>query len=148
MGYAPLKRRVIDYVPEPIAAKWGHEVLDEGFVPFPKRLLRCLYVVLPDSRDVAVVLAIADYARPNLLRPPSYDYLAFTANFSVRDFKHRVLDLQKRGLVTVQGEDEEVKISLDGLLKMVVKITNDNSRPDHPTPPPSSTAPSDKPGGF
>ena len=64
-----------------IAAKWGEEVLDEGYVVFPKRLMRCLPAIFGRTqgiKELQVALAIADFLRPNLSRGPSVEFLAFT----------------------------------------------------------------------
>jgi hypothetical protein len=126
-GQPVFERRKIDNVPSIIAYKWSPVVVDEGFIPFPKRLLRCLSDLFPDPRDLQVVLAAVDYARPNLSRPPSYDYLAFNAGMSVPEYKQRITDMQTRGYLMAVGPDEAIKIKLDGLMDKIERLTNETS---------------------
>jgi len=123
-----MERRKIDYVPPVVAAKWSEGVLDEGFVPFPKRLLRCLGKVFDGPRavdDIRVVMAIVDYRRPNLSRPPSYEFLAFTAGMTIESFKERVKAMENRGLLHAMGPDEVVNIEINGLIGRVLDLTAD-----------------------
>lgn len=109
-------------LPPTVVTKWSHAVLKEGFVPFPKRLLRCLADVFAGqtvAEDLAVVLSVVDFKRPNLSRLPSLDYLAFVAGLSPENFQSRLDDLEKRGLVSVNGNEEEMDIQLTGLLELV-----------------------------
>ena len=124
------QRRKVDNVPPVVAYKWCDGVLDEGYIPFPKRLLRCLTPLMSDMRDLQVVLAVVDYARPNLSRPPSYDYLAFNAGMTAQDFKDRVAQMQAKGWVSATGTDDAVSIRIDGLLKAIEMATEDGSRAD------------------
>lgn len=51
--------------------KWSEPVLREGFVPFPKRMLRCLGSLFghtPEIERLAVVMAVVDYRRPSPTR--------------------------------------------------------------------------------
>jgi hypothetical protein len=73
------------------------------------------------------VLAAVDYARPNLSRPPSYDYLAFNAGMSVPEYKQRITDMQTRGYLMAVGPDEAIKIKLDGLMDKIERLTNETS---------------------
>jgi hypothetical protein len=122
------ERRKVDNIPTIVEFKWSPEVVDEGYIPFPKRLVRCLPGVFSDVRDLQVVLAVVDYARPNLTRPPSYEYLAFIAGMDVITFKERIRDLERRGWITTSGPDEAVSIKIDGILKYIELLTNDGSR--------------------
>lgn len=126
------ERRKVENVPQIISYKWSPSVVDEGYIPFPKRLLRCLSRLINDTRDIQVILAIVDYARPNLTRPPSYDYLAFNAGLTVAAFKDRVDDLTRRGWLRVTGSDEAVTIRIDGLLREIEKATVEELSPMEP----------------
>lgn len=113
-------------LPEAAKAKWSAESLDEGFVPFPKRLLRCLPRIFDGKHaleDLAVVLAVVDYRRPNLARPPSMEFLAFVAGMDMDGFEARVDELTKKGWLTRSGPNEAVTIEIDGLLEKIVKET-------------------------
>lgn len=74
------------------------------------------------------MLAIVDYARPNLSRPPSFDYLAFNAGMTVPVFKDHVLEMQGRGWLTVSGPDQAVTIEMDGLMREIERLSDDGSR--------------------
>lgn len=113
-------------IPQPLRYKWSELILDEGFVPFPKRLVRCLGEIFRGDegiQDLQVVLAIVDYRRPNLTRQPSLDYLAFLADITPAAFRQRLDSLQARGLLTVDGEEDELKIEISGLLGKIEKLT-------------------------
>lgn len=113
-------------IPQPILYKWSEQVLDEGFVPFPKRLVRCLGKIFRGDegiQDLQVVLAIVDYRRPNLTRQPSLDYLAFLADMAPAEFRQRLDALQARGLLTVGGDEDELEIEISGLLGEIEKST-------------------------
>src|SRR5262249_37634428 len=106
-------------IPASAVAKWSWEVLDEGFVPFPKRLLRCLSEVLPGETaidDLRVVLSVADYRRENLSRPPSIAYLAFNAGMSEAEFERRLADLEARNLIKCTGTVHAIEVDLGGIL--------------------------------
>jgi hypothetical protein len=70
-------------------------------------------------------LAVVDYRRFNPIRPPSYDFLAWTAGMEKRAFKARIEDLAKRGLVNVSGIDDAITIDIDPLLTKIQAITDD-----------------------
>jgi hypothetical protein len=66
--------------PPDLVAKWSEGVLAEGFVPFPKKLLRTLTSILgstPEMEDLTVLLTFVDFKRTNQTRHPSIDYLSF-----------------------------------------------------------------------
>lgn len=124
-------RRRVRNVPDVVLFKWSREVLDEGFIPFPKRLLRCLPRLFSEQGsigDLQVILAVVDYARPNLTRAPSYDYLAFNAGMTVPVFKDHVAEMQRRGWIEASGPDDAVTIKMHGLLDAIVRLSDDGSR--------------------
>lgn len=111
-----------------IEAKWSRIVLDEGFVPFPKRLLRVLPQLFSGQHaieDLAVVLAIVDYRRPELYRGPSVDFLAFNAGMTKEMFLERVESLDERGLLVKGGSDDDLNIDIAGLETSIVQYTPD-----------------------
>ena len=115
-------------LPANVLAKWPRPVLDEGFTPFPKRLLRCLGEVFhgPNGLDeLRVVLAIADFKRPNLTRFPSADYLAWIAGMPTESFMEKLNTLSGRGLISIAGDEEELDVSLEGLAELIAKHTPD-----------------------
>ena len=128
IGSKSYRRKIRRPLPPSFTKKWSGEVLDEGFVPFPKRLLLVVSQVFSGDHaieDLAVVLAIADYLRPDLIRWPSTDFLAFTAGLSKGTFMDRLRALEERGLVETEGPDNELTVSLDGLLRQIVGLTSD-----------------------
>lgn len=75
--------------------------------------------------DLAVVLAIVDYRRPDLYRGPSIDFLAHNSGMSREDFLERLRGLEERGLVARSGSDDDVNIDLGGLEAAIVQHTPD-----------------------
>jgi hypothetical protein len=99
-----------------VRAKWPVSLLEEGFVPFSKKLLRALVPVLGESteplQDLAAILVVIDYIRPAIQRPPSPEYLAFNAGLD-RDVLMGALNrLAARGLVEY-GIDDHGRLELD-----------------------------------
>lgn len=128
MTTSDFERRRIHNLPPNVVYKWSEHVLDEGFIPFPKRLVRCLprlFAQQGSVGDLQVILAIVDYARPNLTRRPSYDYLAFNAGMTVPIFKDHVQEMEKRGWIRTSGPDDAVEIGIDGLLQAIVRLTDE-----------------------
>lgn len=111
-----------------VLAKWPAEVLDEGFCPYPKRLIRAAAGILkgPNAMDLlAVVLSVIDYKRPGADRPPSVGYLAFTAGLDPEVFRSRLDELASMNLAEVRGSDEALEITLFGLSRAMLKASVD-----------------------
>ena len=111
-----------------LAAKWGDEVLDEGYVAFPKRLLRCLTSVFDGKfrlGELQVALAVADYLRPDVIRGPSIEYLAHLAGMKPLKLKRLLTVLKKKGLVDFDGQDDRLQISNEGLQKRILELTDE-----------------------
>jgi hypothetical protein len=106
-----------------LAVKWSEPVLDEGYVAFPKRLVRAAPAIFRGDHAVellVVALALVDYIRPDTSRPPSVGYLAFTAGLDVDRFMERLRELAEAGLVSWVGNREGLKYSLEGLQKAIL----------------------------
>ncbi len=121
-------RQYIDILrmPPQVVEKWSPGVLVEGFVPFPKKLVRCMHRLFGDTdsvKELAVILAIVDFKRPNLTRPPSLAYLAFLAGLEVDEFAVVLRRLESKGYVQVSGNPEAMEISLKGFLDAVERET-------------------------
>ena len=104
-------------IPDAARAKWSLELCKEGFVPLPKMLLRTLSSVMKDDayERLQVLLAIADFIRPNGVAPPSYEFLAFNAGLPVEVFKNHLEHLKEIGLVEADGtEDYILRYSIAG----------------------------------
>jgi hypothetical protein len=128
------ERRKIDpaKIPSVIAAKWSGKIIDEGFTPFPKRLLRTLCKVFPPDaqwEELQVILSLVDYLRPGLSRGPSIDFLAFTAGLSKERFKEVALTLERRGWVKLEGPDEALHLELDSLRGFLSRIEQESDEP-------------------
>lgn len=107
------------HLPPRVVEKWSRAALEEGFVPFPKKLLRCLPRIFKGDGaviELTAVLAIVDFRRPNLTRRPSVEFLSFLAGLKVLEFEAALAALQAKGYITVTRENEELTISLKGLL--------------------------------
>jgi hypothetical protein len=124
------KRQKVDVnrLPPLIIQKWSGAVLNEGFVPFPKRLLRCLHRVFdgPDAaKELAVVLAVADFNRPKLTRFPSLAFLSFVAGLPEPEVKVILGHLKQKSYIEISGDFDELDINLDGLLKIIETETKE-----------------------
>jgi hypothetical protein len=135
----PLGIRIMSFtrntvpIPESLQAKWPGKTLSEGFVPFPKRLMRCagkLFVGETGIDDLRVILSIVDFTRQNQLRDPSYAYLAFMAGMSAPKFKSRVDAMRERRWLDVSGTDDAIKIEIHGLCQKIEMLTNDANDAD------------------
>jgi len=126
-----LRRQSVDRerLPEATVAKWGAELLSEGFTPLPKRLLRCLSCFFRGENaleELAVIMAVADYRRPNLERPPSVEFLAFIAGMTPERFKKRLDDLEKRGWIATVGVADAIDVRIEPLIRKIVELTQDD----------------------
>jgi hypothetical protein len=124
------RRKIKKQLPDNFTSKWSTRVLDEEFVPFPKRLLMVISQVFEGEHaitDLAVVLAVADYLRPDLNRGPSVEFLAFTAGLPSETFLERLQALEERGLLHREGPDEAMTIHLSGLLQRIEELTPDEA---------------------
>ena len=116
-------------LPPAVLTKWSGEVLREGFVPFPKRLLRCLPKVLAVSEPLhalAVVLAIVDFQRPDLTREPSLEFLAFVSGLPIEKFSALLDELVERGLIERHEGAEGVVVRYHGLQQAILSATKDS----------------------
>jgi len=115
-------------LPGVVLAKWNAEVLSEGFTPVPKRLLRCLPQLFRGRHvleHLAVILAVVDYRRPQLSRPPSVEYLSFIAGMTPEKFKKRISELEMKGCITVDGCDAAFDVGIEPFLKEIIHATQD-----------------------
>jgi len=115
-------------LPPRLKEKWSASVLSEGFVPFPKKLLRCMHTLFSGPAaitELAALLAIVDYRRPNLTRNPSKRFLAFLAGLPEDRFDAALAGLEGKGYITVGGTADNLEIGLDGLLKRIGAETDE-----------------------
>jgi hypothetical protein len=97
-----------------------------GFVPFPKKLLRAMHRLfsgVDSAKDIAALLAIVDFRRPNVTRRPSLAYLAFVAGLDDEEFRAALYRLEAMGYVRVGGDPVGLEVSLSGLLDAVERET-------------------------
>jgi hypothetical protein len=102
--------------------KWSPGVLDEGYVPFPKKLLRCLPRLFsgPDcAEELAVILAVVDFKRPNQARLPSLAFLAFLAGLDEKRFEAALNRLQEKSYLQISGDADGLDINLGNLFKRI-----------------------------
>jgi hypothetical protein len=114
-----------------ILAKWPVELLGEGFVPFPKKLLRTLGVLFENSREIdelVVLLAAVDYKRDNFDNRPSVEYLAFTAGIPARRFREALSRLKKKAWVEIDVEpaDDTIDITIVGLSRKIISLLRED----------------------
>jgi hypothetical protein len=110
---------------EVVKAKWSEDVLQEGYIPFPKRLLRTLLSLFGDNGEIgqlAAILAAIDYKRPKLSRPPSAEYLAFTAGIPIERFNQLLASLAEKGWAEIRREPKGdiVDVNLQGLQEAIL----------------------------
>ena len=120
-------RQKVDGIPDRITVKWSAEVLDEGFVAFPKRLLSDVFSGETGIDDLRVVLAVADFRRPDQWRQPSLAHLAFLAGMGESEFRAALQRLQDRKLVWKRGTEQALEIRLDPLLEEIMQNTGKDS---------------------
>ena len=114
----------ISSLPEHIAVKWSPGVLNEGFVPFPKRLLRCVSKIFQGSSgmdEMRTVLAVVDFRRPGAKKPPSLDYLAFVAGMDVNEFRNRLDTVRSKGLIVTRELDDRLEVEIEPLLERIMQ---------------------------
>ena len=109
-------------LPPQVVEKWSGPVLTEGFVPVPKKLVRCLTRLFAEAgaiQELAVLLAIVDFKRPKLRRLPSPEFLAFLAGLEDSEFVSALRRLEDKGYVQVVAEPEGLDVSIKGLLQRI-----------------------------
>jgi len=112
-----------------LTVKWSGPVLDEGYVAFPKRLMRSAPKIFRGEHaleQLAVALALVDYIRPDSNRPPSIGYLAFNAGLDAERFQERLRELSDAGLVSWVGNREGLKYSLEGLQQAILEHSGED----------------------
>jgi len=117
-------------LPGALLLKWSPEVVDEGFVPFPKKLLRVLHQIFKGEEameELAVILAIVDYRRPNLTRPPSCGYLAFLAGLPDGRVREILKTLEAKELIKCMEGPIGIDVDIDGILQKIQSLTDDES---------------------
>lgn len=118
------RRQYVDVakLPPNVLEKWSASALLEGFVPFPKKLLRSmcrLFTGENAQKQLAVILAIADFKRPNLTRPPSAEYLAHVSGLEQHEFDAALIELEHKNYIHIERTPEGLNISLMGLLSAI-----------------------------
>lgn len=104
----------------------------EGFVPFPKKLLRTLKSVFgctEQMENLAAVLAVVDFKRSNQTREPSISYLSFISGLSEAELTAAFQRLENQGLIEWSNDDDRDECIVDHrkLLK-VIEIEAINNR--------------------
>lgn len=113
--------------------KWPVRMLEEGYLPFPKRLMRSFHRIFvgPLGMDhFATMLAAADFKRRNLSRLPNVEFLAFTAGLEPDRLEQCLYDIHQVGVVSVQFVEDPrygrvVDVDLDPLDELVMQTNAD-----------------------
>lgn len=123
-------RPTVTNIPHTLTTKWSEDILSEGFVPLPKKFVRCLSSVFvePSYERLQLIMAIVDYIRPNLSNPPSVEYLAFTAGLTPERCKTCLDDLKNAGLIDYDGHDIALTVNLDGLKSRIRQKTRSGNQ--------------------
>lgn len=122
------RKKLAVEMPPALTFKWTKELLDEGYVAFPKRLIRAAPQIFTGEHAVeqlAVALTLVDYLRPDNSRPPSTGFLAFAAGMTAERFESRLRELVARGLVTWLGSREQVRFELHGLIRAIRQYSDE-----------------------
>ncbi len=131
-------RGKVSNIPDAVVAKWNKEVLDEGYIPFPKKLLRSMTEIWdksPAIKELAIILSAVDFSRANYSQRPSKEYLAFVAGLDMEDFEEAYARLKKKKLIKIKrilpsGEGEvkgtRLDISLEEFFKKIIECTDDD----------------------
>jgi hypothetical protein len=123
------RRKVPGTMKPVLTVKWSEPVLDEGYIAFPKRLLRAAPKIFRGEHaleQLSVVLALVDYIRPDSTRPPSIGFLSFTAGIDAERFQERLRELSDAGLVSWVGNRDGVKYSLEGLKQAILEHSGED----------------------
>ena len=125
-------------LPEAAKYKWAVNVLSEGFVPFPKKLLRTMTALFQGDvgvEELNVILAIVDFKRPGNKSDLSVEYLAFLAGLNPSRVPSILDRLVQRGLITVE-QDAIGRLNIDypGLISAIEKIAELRDREDRELP--------------
>lgn len=134
MGLNFIRQKVDPFrIPDSHRVKWSGPLLSEGFVPFPKKLVRCLGRVLqgPEAiNELAVLLAVTDYKRPSVSRPPSVEYLAFVAGLSAEETTAILSRLEAKKLIRVQVQPLGLEIDTSGFVAAIDQATFEEGSDD------------------
>ena len=127
MSYFSRQHVSPESIPLAVREKWTSALLDEGFVPFPKKFVRTLHQIFPSVptiEELSTVLAIVDYNRPNLKVSPSRQFLAFLAGLEQDRFDDALQRLVDKGYANVEKElDDSISIKLSGLFESIKKFS-------------------------
>ncbi len=127
MSYNFVRQKIdVGALPHQVVFKWSESTLEEGFVPVSKKFLRCLHLLFDGegAKDIAALLAIIDYKRPHLLRPPSSANLAFLAGLSEPEFRSALGRLVAKNLVQILHDNEDkLSINTRPLLQAIERLT-------------------------
>ncbi len=126
-------------LPGVIREKWREnvEILDEGVIPLPKRVMRILHRVLPATNRLEcfqMLMAVIDFRRPAGRSLPSKDFLSFVSGLSLVELEEALDLLEKAHLINVTVVDGRLSVSIDGLVKKVMECTKtEKNEPIDPT---------------
>lgn len=115
-----------DSMPEAARAKWSDSVLTEGFVPFPKKLIRCLHGLFPGTeqiKELSALLAVIDFKRAAQIRNPTADYLAFIAGLSESDFLAALERLAEKDYIRFSADAEGIEANVQPFIDAIKRET-------------------------
>ena len=115
-------------MPAVLTYKWSGQVLDEGYIAFPKRLLRAAPKLFHGENaleQLTVALALVDYLRKDN-RAPSVGFLAFTAGMDPERFWSRLIELRDAQLITFGGSRDAMKYGVEGLQQAILENSGED----------------------
>ncbi|MFN3701054.1 MAG: hypothetical protein ACK4VI_05980 [Alphaproteobacteria bacterium] len=116
----------VSNLPVTIRVKWSAEVLNEGVVPIPKKIMRFMPKIFSGKENglekMLVLLAIADFKRPNYIIFPSAEYLAFTAGLDAKRFMAILDEMRQEGYVEYKKVDDRLDVEMTGFYNKVLEL--------------------------
>ena len=115
-------RPLVTNLPPAVLAKWPEDLLEEGFVPFPKKLLRGMPEIWGNSAavsELAIILATIDFKRADHWELPSREYLAFLSGLKRPRFDSAYRRLKEKKFIKTKIKNERLDINLEGFFDAV-----------------------------
>lgn len=122
-----------------VRRKWRDDVLKEGFVPFPKTLLRTMEQLFQGKDAIGLlttVMSIVDFkGSTSKTSGPSIEYLSFIGDVEPSETSRRLQILKRDGFIDwdeIDLDDRKILVfDLKGLYDKISKVGNFSSSIDH-----------------
>ena len=104
----------VNNLPNVVRAKWDNNLLNEGVVPLPKLVMRHMAKVFKGEKaleKMLLIIAVADFKRPNYGALPSVEYLAYTAGLTPERFTELLNEMRNEELLEYELVEDRIKIN-------------------------------------